>query len=93
MRRIPAIVLALLMLRCGDGRPGSAEAKAFFEQCYPYAELIEVKESEGEVVPRSFTFRYRKAGQTQVADIEIQFMEDPATGRWSPQPEEPRSLP
>ena len=93
MRHISILLLCLLSLCCGDGSPSSAEARPFFEQRYPYAEVLEVRESEGEEAARSFVFRYRKSGQDQVNEVAIQFMEDPSTGRWSPQPEEPRSLP
>ena len=93
MRHISILLLCLLSLCCGDGPPSSAEARSFFERRYPYAEVLEVRESEGDGAARSFVFRYRKSGQDQVNEVAIQFMEDPSTGRWSPQPEEPRSLP
>ena len=93
MRRVLLLALCFLALHCGDGGSETAEARAFFEQRYPYAEVLEVRETESEGAARSFVFRYRKTGQEQDNQVAIQFMEDPSTGRLSPDPEEPRSLP
>ena len=93
MRQISILILCLLTLRCNAGRPGTDEARSFFEQRYPYAALLEVKEGEAEGEARSFVFSYRKSGQNQAGEIAIRFVKDPSTGRWSPEPEEPRSLP
>jgi hypothetical protein len=93
MRYKSILILCLLVFACGDGRRETDEARSFFERRYPYAELLEVRSSEDAGVARSFVFKYRKSGRDQVSEVTIQFTEDPSTGRWSPQPEEPRSLP
>ncbi len=93
MRHVAIILLLLLALSCSDNTPASDDARAFFQQRYPYAELLDLKVAKDEDVARAIMFSYRISGQTQVNEVAIQFVKDPSTGRWSPQPEEPRSLP
>jgi hypothetical protein len=93
MRHAAIVLFVLLALGCSATSPASDEARAFFQQRYPYAELIDVKVAKDEDAARSVVFRYRISGRDQTSEVAIQFVKDPATGLWSPQPEEPRALP
>jgi hypothetical protein len=85
--------ILLLLAGCSDGRPDFSEAKKQFEQLYPRVQVVSMRISEDEVVARSFRFSYRKPGDKSEKEIEIQFMENPNTKRWSPNPVPPRELP
>ena len=93
IRHSAIILLLLLALSCSHRSPASDEARAFFQQRYPYAELLDLKVARDEDSVRAIVFNYRISGQSQINQVAIQFVKDPLTGHWSPRPEEPRSLP
>lgn len=55
--------------------------------------VMGVYQSEEEVVASSFRFRFKKSAAEPEREIEIQFMEDPNTKEWVPNPAPPKELP
>ena len=84
--------LSLLLVGCSDGRPDAEQARLEFEKLYPEVELIEVKNSEDEVVACSFEFTYRLPDSKENQRIELQFMES-SNGDWEFTPDPPQKLP
>jgi len=90
--RATLLILATVLAGCADGRPGPTEARAWFEARYPGVRLTGVRNTEDEVVARSYEFRYRAPGEAAERSVEVQFMED-GTGRWTDRPAAPSRLP
>ncbi|CAN5880812.1 hypothetical protein BH11VER1_BH11VER1_31120 [soil metagenome] len=74
------------------GRPGIEQAKIDFQKLYPEVEIMEVRNSENEVIAKSFEFTYRKKGKSERKKIEIQYMEGDA-GPYKIAPAPPKELP
>jgi hypothetical protein len=86
-----ALLFALFALMhlssgCSDGRPSEAAVKTDMERRYPGTEVLSVSTQMDEVVARSFRLKYRKAGDRNTKEIEIQFMKDESTKKWIPSP-------
>jgi hypothetical protein len=94
--RSTLLVLLFVCASCdveNTPRPETDAARADFEQRYPDAIVLDIRVTEDEVVARSFLITYRKRTQPTVKSVEIQYMEDKAQARWTPQPDPPRVLP
>ena len=88
-----AILAFLGLAACSrHPRPEAEQAKRDFQKCYPEAEIMRVKLSEDEVIARSFEFTYRKLGDSELKEMEIQYLET-EDGRYVIMPKLPKQLP
>jgi hypothetical protein len=85
------LLACLVAAGCSDGRPDAEAAVAIFEAKYPEVEIVSVSHPSDEVVARSYRFRYRKPGNSEIKNVGVQFME--VDGNWQPRPPLPDSLP
>ena len=93
--KIQTIILAGLVVfsaGCTDNRPDEQQAQEIFSRLYPEATVVNVRNTEDEVVACSYEFSYRKGATGIVKKISIQFMEAD-DGIWKPRPPAPKTLP
>jgi hypothetical protein len=77
-----AIAMAYRAWTRRDRRPGVEEACRSFREAYPEAVVQAAEIAVNEAFARSFLIRYLKAGYDKGKSIEIQFMQDKASGEW-----------